>query len=102
LDKLTIQGPGANKLIVNAYGSNVVLVASGATIFLSGLTLSGSLGNGSGGIYISGGSMVTLNNVAVSGNAAPRGGVGGGGIWNNGTLTLNRSTVSGNSALKDT
>src|SRR5258708_24103575 len=75
LNKLTIQGPGANNLTVNAYGSSVVSVASGATIFLSGLTLTGGLGNG-GGIYISRGSMVTLNNVAPSGDAAPMGSLG--------------------------
>jgi hypothetical protein len=98
-DKLTIQGPGANVLTVYGYGS-VLSIGSGATISLSGLTLTGGSGKG-GGIYISGGSVVTLNYVAVSGNTAPPGSVGGGGIWNDGTLILNSSTVSANSALKD-
>jgi hypothetical protein len=100
LNKLTIQGPGANNLAIYGYG-NVLSAVSGATISLSGLTLTGGFGKG-GGMYISAGSAVTLNYVAVSGNAAQAGSVGGGGggggIYNDGVLKVRNSTISGNSA----
>lgn len=97
---VSIQGPGANKLTVHGYGGSVFAVGSYTTVvILSGLTITGGVGNGAG-IFNNG--TLTLNNVTVSGNTAEMGGLGGG-IWNytDGILTLNNSTVSGNSALPD-
>jgi hypothetical protein len=48
-----------------------------------------------GGIYISGGHSVTLNDCVIKDNQADE----GGGIYNEGQLTMNRCTVSGNSAI---
>jgi hypothetical protein len=95
-----IEGPGANSLTVHGGGGSVFAVASGATVVISGLTITGGVGNG-GGIFNQG--TLTLNNAAVSGNVAgdpTNGGGTGAGIWNylNATLTLNSCTVSGNSA----
>ena len=98
---ISIQGPGANSLTVNGAGGQVTLVASGATVEISGMTITGGVGNGSG-VFNAG--TLTLNGVKVSGNTAgdpTNGGGTGPGIWNylNATLHLNNSTVSGNSAI---
>ncbi len=95
---VNIQGPGANQLTVHTAGSGLA-VDSGTTVILSGLTVTGGARSG-GGVFNLG--TLTLSYVTISGNVAPRGGIGGG-IWNyaNATLTLNNSTVSGNSAIRD-
>src|SRR5262245_34633906 len=126
---IDLQGPGADQLTVrrNTGGNyRIFTVASGATVVLSGLTITGGSIPGwlleGGGILNNG--TLTLSNAAVSGNGATaRGGIsnhgaltlsnaavsvnvsygnggpqGGGGILNSGTLTLNYSTVGGNSA----
>src|SRR5262245_29583126 len=74
---LDLQGPGADSLTVRRdtggyYG--IFSVASGATVVLSGLTITNGIGL-FGGISNSG--TLTLNNATVSGNAAD---FGGGGI----------------------
>jgi len=117
---LTINGLGANVLTVKrstAGGTprfRVLTVNSGATVTLSGLTISnghttdgvtgpGTVTGGLGG-GISNSGALTLANVIVSGNRTGIGspsdlgaaGGNGGGIHNTGTLTLNSSTVSGN------
>jgi hypothetical protein len=97
---IRIEGPGANSLTVHG-GGHVFTVADDTTAAISGLTISGGVGNG-GGIFNAG--TLTLNSVTVSGNVAgdpTNGGGTGAGIWNylNATLTLNNSTVSGNSAI---
>ncbi len=81
-------------------GGNIFTVAGGATVVLSGVTITGGVGNG-GGIFNQG--TLTLNDSTVSGNVAgdpTNGGGTGPGIWNHtdATLTLNGCTVSGNSA----
>jgi hypothetical protein len=90
---IDIQGPGADALIVRrATGGNysIFTVARGATVVLSGLTVTnGYTGQGAG---ISNGGTLTLNDVSVSRNYADR----GGGIYNGGTLTVSDSTISGN------
>src|SRR5262249_7751540 len=89
---IDVQGPGADVLTVrrNTGGNyRIFTVGIGATVFLSGLTVT----NGVGGIFNQG--TLTLNNATVSGNSAEIGGSGGG-IYNNGTLTLNNATVSSN------
>jgi hypothetical protein len=93
-----IQGPGAGQLTVRRdSGGNyrIFTVNSGATVGISGLTIS----NGSatlrlgGGIYNLG--TLTISGSVVTGNTAQ----GGGGIFSGGNLarlTVIRSTVSGN------
>jgi hypothetical protein len=99
---IALQGPGASLLTVrrNTGGNyRIFTVDSGATVTLSGLTISN--GGGADAVdYIDGTGIentgtLTLNNATVSGNLSWD---EGGGIDNRGTLTLNNSTVSGNLA----
>jgi len=102
---LTITGPGANRLTVDAnHASRVFNIASGRRVTISGLTVT----NGSAPLpYVSGGGIyndhatLTLNNCTISGNTAVPG--NGGGIYNDGyggsaTLTITNCTINGNSA----
>ena len=88
---LTITGPGAGSLTIDGNASSRIFnVGSGATVSISGLTLT----NGNSSAISNFDGTLTLNNVTVSGNSAGQ----GGGINNHlGMLTLNNSTVSGNS-----
>ncbi|HKF54249.1 MAG TPA: HYR domain-containing protein, partial [Blastocatellia bacterium] len=117
---LTIQGPGANLLTVEANNNTglpfrIFTISSGVTVTISGLTVTngftpagvsgspGGHGGFGGGIYNSG--TLTLTGMTVSGNRTGQGGaidgVGGhgGGIYNDqsATLTVTNSTISGNS-----
>lgn len=97
-EDINVVGPGAGSLTVLHGRFNV---ASGATVVLSGITISGGSGNG-GGVFNAG--TLTLDRVTVSGNSCGSlngGPSAGGGIWNytDATLTVNDSTISGNSAL---
>ncbi|MBI1761527.1 MAG: putative Ig domain-containing protein [Acidobacteria bacterium] len=123
---LTITGTGANKLTLTGnQASRVFTISSGATVALSGMTISGGNGAGSlangagGGIYNEGVLTVTgchltantgapgggINNqgtVALLGstlsNNRGNGSTGGGGIYNAGALSVTNSTISGNQA----
>jgi hypothetical protein len=102
---VTINGPGANTLAVDAQQAGRVFhIASGKDVTISGLTIT----NGSaplpyrwgGGIY-NDHATLTLNNCTISGNMAVPG--TGGGIYNDAeggsaTLTITNCTISGNSA----
>ena len=102
LDKdVTIEGPGANLLTIRNTAplgttSRVLLVQSGVTVTLSGLTMTG--GNvlwpeRGGGILNLG--HLTVSFSTLSSNTA---GNDGGGVANvNGTLALSHSTISNNS-----
>ena len=110
IDKnLTITGLGTTNLIIDGGGNQsrgrVLTVGSSATVSISGLTVKGGRGGGTGlgsidgdggGIYNLG--HLTLTNVVVSNNTAANFDVGGGGILNVGTLSLVGSTVSNNTA----
>ena len=82
---------------------SVLKIASGVTVTVNTLAITGGHAVRGGGIFVNAGSSLTLNHVTVSGNAAiflSGGGLGnGGGIFSNGTVTLNDSTVSGNTAV---
>ena len=117
---LTIGGPGAGLLTVNgSLNDRLFQVDSGATVTISGLTLTGGSTTGSGGaLYVQG--TATLSDCTISGNTATNGGalfatstgkltlggctVGGnsasygGAAWNHGTLTMIGCTIEGNSA----
>ena len=125
---VTISGPGANLLTVDAnHASRVFVIAPIQEGFsISGLTIAnGSANDGSGGAGIlSGGGGLTISNCTLSGNSAPNGsgggiaafgiftiisnctlsgnsvggGASGGGVLTGGTATISNSTLSGNSA----
>ena len=100
LDKsLTIDGPGANQLTINANGTSRVfmipsLVALELNIVaLEGLTIAGGNGVAGGGIHQGFGTL-TITNVSVIGNNAT---ISGGGIYiRDGTLTVINSTIASN------
>jgi hypothetical protein len=125
---LTLMGAGAGQTTIVNDGTsadgNVILIANGYNVSISGVTLMGgpgmlqfgsgiSMGNSvtltlhdsvvrnntanyGAGLFIGAGSMVTLVDTQVIGNTAQD---TGGGIWTtNSTLTLIDSTVTGNTA----
>jgi hypothetical protein len=100
--RITLNGPGANLMQINAQGqSSVVNVNStGAAVAISGLTFTGGRSTHtspieSGGISNQG--TLTLTGVVITGNTAA---YGGGILQTAGTLTMIGSTVSGNSATQ--
>jgi hypothetical protein len=100
---LIITGGGASTTIIDGNKSarpngRVLVIGSGITVNISGVTIrNGGTGGGGGGIFNVG--TLTLTNSAVSGSSADgTGGAGGGGISNAGTLTLINTTVNGNNA----
>lgn len=108
---IIINGPGANQLAVSRSSEDlfrIFLVDTGATVTISGLTISNGtvFGLDGGGILNRG--ALTITSSALSGNSAaqdsggasPVGG-NGGGIANTGTLTISGSTLSGNTAGAD-
>jgi CSLREA domain-containing protein len=83
---LTINGPPSPGITINGGGKvQVMMVASGTTLNLNGLTIAG------GGIYNNG--TLTVINGTFSRNIAY---TGGGGIYNAGTLTVINSTFARN------
>jgi predicted outer membrane repeat protein len=115
---ITLAGTGAATLDGQGQAIRVITIRAGATVAISGLTITGgqgfagvgihnlgtlTLANSSvsgnvatlwgGGIYNRNGATLTLVDTAVTGNSA---GENGGGIYNDGTLTLTDSSVSGN------
>ena len=108
---LNIQGPGASQLTVSGNSLyRVFNIASGKTVSISGLTVTGgsaavagcTVAGAGAGIFNNG--TLTLDRVVVTGNHATGTDSGsvacayGAGINNYDTLTLNQSTVSGNRA----
>ena len=98
LGNVTIQGPGANQLTLRRGGTTdyrLFRVGSGATVTMSGLTITNGYlsSNAGGGIWNQG--TLTLQGCAITNNYANS----AGGIRTEGSLTLDRCTVSGNSAF---
>jgi hypothetical protein len=111
---VTISGPGANTMAVDAnHASRVFYIASGKDVTISGLTVT----HGSAPLpYLRGGGIyndhatLTLRNCIISGNSTPvvvDNYGSGGGIMNDGyqdlgqgraMLTVSNCTISGNSA----
>ena len=102
IDKnVTINGPGANSLGVYRSSNpdlRIFHVMPGATVTITGLTVSGGGGDQpGGGGALNDHAMLTMNNCVVQNNGA----LNGGGVYNDGsagsaTLTILNSTVSGN------
>jgi predicted outer membrane repeat protein len=97
---MTITGPGAGNLTVSGnHTSRVFELGKGASsVTLSGLTVSNGSHILGGGIYLQGGSTLTLNGCTLCGNSAVVVRGYGGAIFSGGTLTVNSCTLSGNSA----
>src|SRR6478752_7245690 len=104
---VTIGGPGANTLAVDAnHTSRVFHIASGKTVTISGLSITNGLAStpilsyNGGGIY-NDNATLTVSSCTISGNSTPTDQFGsGGGITNYGygTMTIANSTLSGNTA----
>ncbi len=98
---LTIRGPGAGHLTIDAQGrSRVFEINAGASVEISGLTITGGSGTTSaashgGGILSSG--DLTLADVVIADNEAA--GSGGGIFAEEGSLTIKASTITRNTAL---
>ena len=96
---VTISGPGANALAVDAnHASRVFHIASGRDVTISRLTIT----NGLPPDYLGGGiyndhATLTVSNCTISDNSTVNG-IGGGIFNDQGTLTVNSSTLSGNSS----
>jgi hypothetical protein len=90
---IRITGPGADQLTIRRDTGGdyrILTVGTGATVGISGLTLTGGFLSDGGGIFNSG--TLNLTESTVSGNSAWY----GGGLVNAGTMTVTDSTVSGN------
>src|SRR4051794_21161488 len=105
---LTIESePGQPAATISGGGvSRIFEVASGASVTLSNLTLTGGNGRANNGrpeshpdrggaAVVDAGGALTVNNCTITGNAVAQ---FGGGIENFGTLALTHTTLSGNSA----
>ncbi len=96
---VTVTGPGADQLTINAGGTSRVLAITGGTVHVSGLTLTGGFANRGGGLLNDTPAITTLTDMIIQGNTAYEvSTVAGGGIRNSGTLTITGSTISGNQA----
>jgi hypothetical protein len=119
---VSISGPGGGIVSVSGNSAGgVFVVPAGATVAVSGITITGGSSTGNGGGVDNFGNL-TVTNSTVSGNSAANGGGianetkgnltvvastftdntatgAGGAISNNGTLLITNSTLAGNSAL---
>jgi len=95
---INLSGPGAAQLLISGNGaSSVFQVDAGATVTISGLTVTaGNSVNDGGGIANAG--TLTLSNAAVTNSTTSQ---NGGGIYNTGTLAVSSSSISGNSAAEN-
>lgn len=93
---VTINGPGAGAIHVDAYKHSQVFVTGPGAVSISGLTITGGMTTGSGGDISSTGPL-TLNKCAITGGTASY----GGGLYfksSSGELIVTDSVVSGNKA----
>ena len=94
---LTITGPGATSLTIDANKNNfrIFSIDSGGNLSITGVTVTGANITGNGGAFNNQG-ILTISNSTLSGNS----GDSGGAIYsgNVSTLTVNDSIISGNLA----
>jgi hypothetical protein len=103
---LTIQGPGAGSLAIDAHPAFQVFditSPAGTSVTISGLTLEHGTATSGGAIVnatgTTGGSSLSLIDSVISGSVATSG--GGGGIESDGPLTVTGSTITGNTSSSD-
>ncbi|MGH9948038.1 MAG: beta strand repeat-containing protein [Pyrinomonadaceae bacterium] len=102
LQDITITGTGADRLTIDGGpGTNRIFFIDGPTVTLSGMTLTGGNGNGSGtpdrgGAIAAANALLTLDSMNISGNSTVS--ESGGIDALNTTLVISRSTISGNSS----
>ena len=97
---LTIDGPGANSLVVSgSHRSRVFQIASDTNVSMSGLTVKDGSAAGEGGGILNEGN-VTLTDVVLKDNTVTTssGGAFGGGLANEATATVTDSTITKNTA----
>jgi CSLREA domain-containing protein len=109
---VTIRGAGAAKTIIRVKPSEwppadrVIDVMAGASVVLTGVTVTGGVCSNGGGIFNAG--RLTVEDSRIRGNTASEAAMycrtigyswGGGGIYNLGDLVLTRSEVSRNQVL---
>jgi len=90
---LSIDGPGADQLMINAGDNSRVLHVTAGTVDLSGFTLTGGSVSTGGGIRSEAAADLTLTAMTIEGNT---GTFEAGGIFSNGALTIIDSTISNN------
>ena len=96
---MSINGPGANTLTVNAasHGTVFDIQSTGATVNITGLTITGGNSTGSGGLAggINNNGIVTVNGCTITGNTGKQ----AGGIITFKTLVVLNSTISNNTGI---
>lgn len=91
---LTILGPGAGNLTISGNDSKRAFsIATGQTVFISGLTITDAYGSFGGGITNAG--TLSLSRITITNSSAST----GGGVANSGILTVDSSTIYGNRAF---
>ncbi len=100
-DALTINGPGANRLTIDAQQQSRIfsITATSGSYEISGLTLTGGKTTGNGGALrsVTSGSLI-INNCVVENSQVTGSGADGGGISAGGTLTLIDTVINNNKA----
>jgi len=101
---VAILGPGSSKLTVqrdSGAGTNFRIFTMAGTNSVSGLTISGGIADGGGGIQFGG--TLTLSKCVLTSNSSTFVGTFNGGgainIGNDGILNVNDSTITGNASL---
>ena len=102
-DDLTIDGPGAAQLTIDAQQASRIfhVTPTSGPVTFEGLHLTGGDAAGSGGaIFSETSGLLAIQSSTISGNSTIGGFVryGGGGIFAHGNVTITDSTISGNSA----
>jgi hypothetical protein len=107
---ITVTGAGARTTTIKQTGLQRVILLTGGTVTIQGVTITGGHSeSGFGGGIAVDGATVTLRHVAVTGNeddgftmGGPTDGAGGGIATLGPSLTIIDSTISGNSARQGT
>jgi hypothetical protein len=90
----TIIGPGARRLTISGGGKSQVFDIQGASLALSGITITGGSADLGGAVRNQAGDLA-LSNVAIRGNRA----FVGGGLFNTGRVTMSGVTIKNNRAI---
>ncbi len=94
---LTIAGAGANTTFIDGAATDRVFDVLSGTVAMSGLTIhnSNAFSDWGGGVKLALGATLTLQDAALSGNVATKGGA----IYASGTVILDRVSIESNTAV---